>query len=219
MKLFSKSLFFLFSFALLLTIPVHAEQVDKNVKQWLDEETNQTEEQSNETSDTPSREQNDLKTISESPKISAWDFIKMIFATIFVIFLIYFVLKLITKRGKLFSQQRFMENLGGTSLGTNRSIQLVKVGNQILVVGVGESITLLKEIHNEDEVTSIVNEYNSQLDQMVQPMNLLKKFSKNQTISETGHDQFSKLLKDQLSELSNGRKKIMQQLEKKGSKS
>ncbi|MBD8068287.1 flagellar biosynthetic protein FliO [Bacillus sp. PS06] len=157
--------------------------------------------------------------ITEGPKITAWDFFKMIFALMFVLLLMYFILKFVNKRNKLFSQQRFMENLGGTSLGTNRSLQLVKVGNEILVLGVGESITLLKEINNEDEVNEIVDEFNNQ-DQIVQPINILKKLTGKQTSEHEnkGNDQFITLLKEQLSDLSDNRKKIMQQFEKKGTK-
>ena len=45
----------------------------------------------------------------------------------------------------------------GTTLGANRSVQLIKIGNQLLIVGVGENIQLLKEIDDEQEYEQIIS--------------------------------------------------------------
>ena len=59
-----------------------------------------------------------------------------------------------------------MENLGGNALGANRSVQVIKVGNRLLIVGVGENIQLLKEIEDGQEYEQIISEYNNQINQM-----------------------------------------------------
>ena len=76
----------------------------------------------------------------------------MIFATVFVVGLLYFVLKFVNKNGRLFKSTQLIENLGGTALGANRSVQLIKVGNRLLIVGVGENIQLLKEIEDRTRI-------------------------------------------------------------------
>ena len=71
-------------------------------------------------------EENAVKT--NSVGLSFWDFLRMIFAMIFVVALLYFVLRFIGKKTKSYQKANFIENLGGTGLGGNRSVQLVKVG-------------------------------------------------------------------------------------------
>ena len=68
----------------------------------------------------------------------------------------------ISKKTKSYQKANFIENLGGTNLGSNRSIQLVKVGNRVLIVGVGEDIQLLTEIEDEAERKQLLVEYNQE---------------------------------------------------------
>ncbi|MGG7618863.1 flagellar biosynthetic protein FliO [Bacillus coreaensis] len=154
--------------------------------------------------------------------LTFWDFLKMIFATIFVIALLYTVLKFINKRSRSFSSNQLVENLGGTALGTNRSIQIVKIGNRVLVVGVGEDVKLLKEIDDEEEARQIIEDYNNRMDQLVQPSDIVTKLierTRNMKQSNRGEEvsSFSSTLKAQLEELSKGRKKLLDEMEKKGS--
>lgn len=153
--------------------------------------------------------------------LTFWDFLKMIFATLFVIALLYTVLKFINKRSRSFSSNQLVENLGGTALGTNRSIQIVKIGNRVLVVGVGEDVKLLKEIDDEEEARQIIEDYNHRMDQLVQPSDIVTKLiERTRNIKQgTGSEEasFSSTLKAQLEELSKGRKKLFDEMEKKGS--
>jgi len=153
--------------------------------------------------------------------LTFWDFIKMVFATIFVVALLYAVLKFINKRSRSFSSNQLVENLGGTALGTNRSIQIVKIGNRVLVVGVGEDVKLLKEIDDEDEARQIINDYNNRMDQLVQPSDIVTKLIERTRNIKQGTSKeetsFSSTLKAQLEELSKGRKKLFDEMDKKGS--
>src|SRR5699024_9121544 len=79
------------------------------------------------------------------------NFIQMIFALLLVLGLIYVMLKLVNRRQQLFSQTQTLENLGGISVGQNKSIQVIRVGSKMYLVGVGDDVQLLKEI--EDEMT------------------------------------------------------------------
>ncbi|WP_078547112.1 flagellar biosynthetic protein FliO [Litchfieldia alkalitelluris] len=218
MNAFIKILF-IFSVALFITTNVEAEDLNNNVYQYY-EKSNEPKSQNQSSDPIPPDNGTNLDSQTDAPKITAWDFFKMIAAFGFVIFLLYFILKLVNKRNKLLNQHKYMETIGGTSLGNNRSIQLVKVGKQILVIGVGDSITLLKEINDHEEVSRIIEEQNQQKDHMLEPLNILKQMTKQSTQKDTSNKgnntDFSSLLREQLSELTSGRKKIISEIEKKG---
>ncbi|RLQ95733.1 flagellar biosynthetic protein FliO [Falsibacillus albus] len=156
---------------------------------------------------------------SSKPFISAWDIIKMIFALLFVLALLYGLLKFINKRSRSYQHSRLIENLGGTPLGGNRSIQLVKVNNRILILGVGENIQLLKDIDNQDEFSEILNHFKDDTESQIQPVDFLSKLlngkDKKKDAVQTPNSSFKKMLTDQLQDFKGGRKKIMNELEKK----
>ena len=143
----------------------------------------------------------------------------MIFATVLLSALLYFVLKFVNKKGRLFKSTQLIENLGGTTLGANRSVQLIKIGNRLFIVGVGENIQLLKEIDDEQEYEQIILEYNNQINQMASPNDMITKILKR--VKEKGNQKdeekppFQALLKKQLDDLSKGRKQLYDDLEKK----
>ncbi len=152
--------------------------------------------------------------------ITIWDFVRMIFATIFVVALMYILLKFINKRSKSFKSTQLVENLGGTSLGANRSVQIVKIGSELFIVGVGENVQLLKEIDNAEERKEILAEYNNKMEQLVQPSDIVTKLierTKNWQPQKAKNLPFSSLLKTELEEMANGRKKLFDEMKKKGS--
>lgn len=81
--------------------------------------------------------------------------LKLIGSLALIIALMYGLVRFLGKRTKTFKQSQVLENIGGMPLGPNRSIQLIKVGDRVLVVGVGESIQLLKEIDSEQELDEL----------------------------------------------------------------
>ncbi|MEK5443120.1 flagellar biosynthetic protein FliO [Fredinandcohnia sp. FSL W7-1320] len=201
----------IFFHALLVTFPVQAEEghIDRSVSDVLENQEKQVDKE---------QETDAIETAEPVSELTAGDFIKMIFTTLFVIALIYLLLKFVNKRNRMFNQHRFIENLGGTSLGTNRSIQIVKVGERILVVGVGDTVQLLKEIEDTDEINEILEQHNASLDSMIQPRDLLNRMiQKRKEVKDGDQGHFSSLLQKQLSELKQGRKKIVEQLENKES--
>ncbi|WP_396654864.1 flagellar biosynthetic protein FliO [Mesobacillus jeotgali] len=146
------------------------------------------------------------------------DFLRMILATAFVAALIYFLLKFINKKSIMYKSSQLVENLGGTSLGANRSVQIVKAGNKLLIVGVGENIQLLKEIDDPEEYSQVIQEYNNKMDQLVQPSDIVTRLLKR--AKKDGGNQrseFSALLKNQLNDMASGRKKMLEEIQKKGS--
>src|SRR5690625_6431262 len=79
-----------------------------------------------------------------------FNIVKMVFALLLILALIFFLSKLFNKKNKNLQQLNVMENMGGISVGQNKSIQIVRIGTSFYVVGVGENIELLNEITDED---------------------------------------------------------------------
>jgi len=103
------------------------------------------------------------------------DFLKMILALGVVLFLIYYLLKFIQKRSRLYQQTRALENLGGISLGANKSVQIIRVGEEFYLVGVGDDVQLLSKIDDPNTLEELLkNDADSNEKQSFQ--NILKSF-------------------------------------------
>lgn len=203
-------------------LDVYAEQLN-SVKDCYENPENCNEKILQDTGKTNKTDKNETTKTTETNKeenssvgVTIWDFIKMIFATIFVVALLYFLLKFINAKSRRFQNNQLVENLGGTSLGANRSLQIVKVGDRVFVVGVGEDVQLIKEIDDKEEVSSILSEYNSKIEQLSSPSGIVTKVLKRAKGAQTkGNSQsFAKLFEKQLGELSKGRKKVLEEMKK-----
>jgi flagellar protein FliO/FliZ len=153
-----------------------------------------------------------------------FDFLNLIFALFLVLMLLYVTLRFIKKKNQTYDFTRTMANLGGTSLGNNRSVQLVKVGDRILVVGVAENIQLLKEIDSEEEIKQILSQQQNDVQQILQPADIITKlvqqvkgYKKREIPNQDSS--FKSMFATQLAELSKGRKKILKELDEEGKKS
>jgi len=201
-------------------VHVFAEQLNNSVKECIEQP-----DKCSQKGETPDQT---TKQAVQDPQVglNAWDFIKMIFATIFVVALLYFLLKVINAKSKKYKSTQLVENLGGTTLGMNRSVQLVKVGNRILVVGVGENVQLLKEIEDFSEYSQMIKDYNEKMDQHLQPSDIVTKVlqrrrnkssdEKNGNPDQRESSQFQDLLNKQLEDISSGRKRLFREMEQKG---
>jgi flagellar protein FliO/FliZ len=155
---------------------------------------------------------------------SAWDVARLIGATLLVVSLIYGLLKFLYRRSQLLPGKKgVIEHLGGTSIGANRSVQLIKVGNRILVIGVGESIQLLCEIAEEDEMKEILALHNERLEQMLEPSKwgarLRDYLADKRKQSNGAHDRFRSMLLKEMQELSVKRNELLNQMKQKGTAS
>ncbi|MEH7122845.1 flagellar biosynthetic protein FliO [Bacillus sp. JJ1532] len=216
MLYFKRTIFtlFLMSFALLgIHAPAYAEQVN-SVKDCIEHPDTCDQDQLPQKQDTAKNEQ------PVKVGLNLFDFVKMIFATVFVVGLLYFMLKIINKKSKMYKSSQLVENLGGTALGTNRSVQLIKVGKRILIVGVGENIQLLKEIEDQEEYNQLLTDYNEKMEQLVQPSDIVTRVlqrRKSVHQDEKQGNQFQSILKQQLEDITKGRKQLYKEMEKKGS--
>src|SRR5699024_12696671 len=71
-------------------------------------------------------------------------------------------LPILKKRNKLRANSDLLGNLGGISLGTNKSVQLIKVGDKVYLIGVGENVELMKEITDESLIETLLTETEDQ---------------------------------------------------------
>lgn len=149
----------------------------------------------------------------------AFDLIKMFFALLLVLALIYLLLKFLSKRNKIFNQVKALENIGGISVGQNKSIQIIRIGTRVYVVGVGDNVELLHEISNEDEKTELlhINQTNEfQAGTFVTSLFQQKKKDEGST-NQTKSD-FKNLFTTELDKLKNGRTKMINHHKRKGDK-
>ncbi|WP_096189115.1 flagellar biosynthetic protein FliO [Evansella halocellulosilytica] len=124
-----------------------------------------------------------------------------------VIFLIYGLLKFVNNRSKSFRSHSTIESIGGVGLGANRSIQLVRIGDKLFVVGVGETVQLLKEIEDEDEIEKILEEHKP-TEGLEQPIKKLSTWMQKRRGSENqSSESFHSLLDNKLKEVKDSQEK------------
>ena len=157
-----------FSITLGAMVQVSAATVDE----WLKDSDGKNEEKNDET--TPAEpdsepEQNNTDSAIESNGPLLFDLVKMFFALILVLALIYLLLKFLNKRNKLFQQVRALENLGGISVGQNKSIQIVRIGQRFYLIGVGDNVQMLQEITDDDVITDLLEAENAEKGSLTAP--------------------------------------------------
>lgn len=156
--------------------------------------------------------------------VTAWDYTKTIFALIFVVALLFGLLKFINSRNRLYDKNRLMKNMGGLSLGQHKSIQLVHIGNTYYLIGVGEEIRLLKEITDQEEIETLVQYYEQADGEM--PTGLLNGFltkmmARKESKLNKMHDNskvpqdFSNIFNTRLDEMKEERKRRLSQMTEK----
>ncbi len=211
-----------------VTSSVHAEDTqNKSVYENInnqEEETRQNQPNEKPASDDQVQQNDEPVVQGDSLSITAWDFIKMIFALGFIIFLIYVLLKFVTKKNRVFQQGQAIVNLGGTNLGQNKSVQMVKVGNRVLVVGVGESITLLKEIDDEQESKGIIEDFEKKQEMVIDSKEMIQKLTSEFVQlargkkTHTNPPAFSTKLNEQLQKMKEERTRQLEDIKRKGLK-
>lgn len=144
-------------------------------------------------------------TISDSASVSmgAWDYIKVFLALLFVLGLLLFVLRFLNKRNLSYQQNSMIQNLGGQSVGTQKSVQLLQIGSKLYVVGVGENVQLLQVITDPEEIKEILALYNEKIGNTTTSpyiAELVNKFRTKRPV-EKQPENFSELLDKRLSQI------------------
>lgn len=144
-------------------------------------------------------------TISDSASVSmgAWEYIKIFLALLFVLGLLLFVLRFLNKRNLNYQQNSMIQNLGGQSVGAQKSVQLLQIGNKLYIVGVGENVQLLQVITDPEEIEGILALYNEKLGNTTASPYIAELFNKFRTkgTAEKQPADFSELLDKRLSQI------------------
>ena len=195
-------LLFLISF-LLCSVPAAAENghEDETVEEWME-------------GDRGNVDSEETLTADESNQGMAATIFKMLAALLFVLFLIYAFAKFVNKKTKPFFGNRGIEAIGGVAVGNQRSVQLVRIGEKILVIGVGESVQLLKEISDQQEVEALLQE---KTDASSYEHVLSKVKQQIQLKTLKGKSNFSSILDQQLKQMTENRNKFFRNAVKKES--
>jgi flagellar protein FliO/FliZ len=140
----------LFCLVIFLPDPVAAATNNGSVTDWLTEDE-----------DEPSEPQEEPAEIGANTNIF-FLLIKLVFYTIVVVGLIYLLIRFLSKRQQKLQHHSVFTPIGGTPLGNNKSVQMVKVGDSLYMIGVGDNVNLLKEIEDKEEVERILEQAEEQ---------------------------------------------------------
>ncbi|NIK10799.1 flagellar biosynthetic protein FliO [Alkalibacillus almallahensis] len=142
-------------------VVVADEECDGSVADCLESESNNSPNSNDETdepiADQPTEDNSENEeAIGSSNQSLFLDFLRMIAALVLVLALIYIVLKFIQKRTRNYQQTRALENIGGVSLGHNKSAQIVRVGDEFYLIGVGDDVNYLTKIEDQDTIDQLM---------------------------------------------------------------
>ncbi|HZG70576.1 MAG TPA: flagellar biosynthetic protein FliO [Chondromyces sp.] len=201
----------------------YAEPFDHNVKECVEHPEKCEEDEPNQNLEKKTQDESNTSESAVGVGATFFDFIKMISALIFVIVLIYFLLRFINQKSRSYQQTKLIQHLGGAPLGGNRSVQLVKAGNRILILGVGEDVQLLKEIDEKEEYDRFIEHYDDQLNQMLQPKDLFSKgwqkwTSRSNAAKPSESAPFKEMIQSRLEEIRKEREHTFKKFNGKGNK-
>ena len=109
----------------------------------------------NPTSSTSDKKTNDIQVNTE---IGFGETFRIFASLVLVIGLIFVAFYFIKKhKNNSFNQNQLFENLGGFPLGNQRSLQVVRMDKRIFILGVSDSIQLIKEVDDPEEVREIIH--------------------------------------------------------------
>lgn len=144
------SLFMVILLFTVISVPLSA-QASPNVVEWLN-------------NDTPTEEVpvDPVEETTVEEKSLAGIIGQLALYTLLIVVLIYGLIKFLAARQKNLQPNQAVKLMGGTPLGNNKSLQLIKVGGQIYLIGVGDEVTLIKEFSDAEEITNIEQDFEQQ---------------------------------------------------------
>ncbi|MNJ40081.1 flagellar biosynthetic protein FliO [Paenibacillus bouchesdurhonensis] len=86
-------------------------------------------------------------------EISIWgNLLTVIVVLAIIIVLIVLLIRFLGKRNRYLSQSRSIRTLGAVGLGPNKSLQVIEIGGNVYLVGVGEDISLVDKISDPEQL-------------------------------------------------------------------
>lgn len=196
-------------FVMLFTFTIPSVQAERNVKDCLetDEDCLERDEERDEDN---LIEQNETTSSNQTGSLVI-NVLKIVFALALVLILIYVLLLFLKKKNKLSANNQSFETLGGISVGQQKSIQVVRIGNKVYAVGVGNDITMLDEITDQEVIEQLEETKGTEPPAMTFIQNWLqKRFTKeNEQKKSSPNQSFSKTLEEELEELRSNREQLI----------
>lgn len=139
--------------------------------------------------------------------------VKVVLVLALIIGLIYILLKIFNQTSRFNKQGESLINLGGLSLGSNKSVQMIKVGEQVYLIGVGDNVSILTEITDEDFKQQVLEKRETpslSINTIVNQFNIKKRTNKpnHQQAEIDVNDNFAALFKGELDTMKEKRKEI-----------
>lgn len=151
-----------FSFSVAST-PTSVDAKEPKVSDWVKKEQPEGE------TDATEIEESTTITTKEDTSLVVILF-KLIFYTLLILLMIYALIKFLAVRQKKLQPNQAVKLMGGTPLGNNKSLQLVKVGEKVYLIGVGDQVTLIKEFSESDEINNIESDLENQSTLFTSPL-------------------------------------------------
>ncbi|TMW73224.1 flagellar biosynthetic protein FliO [Alteribacter natronophilus] len=123
-----------------------------------------------------------------------------------VLALIYGMLRFINRRTRTLKGSRTIQSVGGVNVGQNRSVQIVKAGDRLLIVGVGEDVRLLREVSNPDEIEQMLKDHETS-DALDVPVARAGEWLKQSFAAKKGSSSFPDVLERRLKGVRDDQKK------------
>ncbi|MFJ7730426.1 flagellar biosynthetic protein FliO [Lysinibacillus sp. NPDC097231] len=218
LKSFRLTMIFAFLVSFLFLYPTPASVYAESDTNSVDDCINKPEACYGDNSDPAAKENSNL---SAAGDISAWEYIKMVLALIFVVALFYGLMKFLNKRNLNFQRNQMVQNLGGLSLGAQKSVQLLQVGKTLYLVGVGENVQLLREITDPDEVATLLALYNERQElaatspYIAEVLSKFKRKNSESSSTQQNQDSFGELFEKKISEIKQERSEELERWKQK----
>lgn len=160
-------------------------------------------------------EQNEELLIETKKGSLAVDIAKTVFALLLILLLIYMMLRIMKRKNRLMSDVKVLENLGGISVGSNKSIQIVRVGTRVYMIGVGENVELLQEIEDEEIINDLSNRTENKEREMSSLLESFFNRKNGKTEEDNSFQSFNKLFSNELKKLKDNRNTLIKKYQKK----
>jgi flagellar protein FliO/FliZ len=142
----------------------------------------------------PQADQTETKQYPEPSKDSMVPYaLKFIGSFLLILFLLFIVLKYLSKKTKMYPGGGPFHALGGHSLGNNRSMQMLMIGDTLYILGVAENVNLIRMIPPGEEQRRL-------LEAMAEkPIDTVSKWGSQ--LKKTSQEKWDELLLKQLKEV------------------
>lgn len=200
----------------------YASPNDRFVDEMFENDSSDVQQEENsedtkETSDTTTQDTEITNANTTNPILLIF---RIIVALVFILGLMYVLVKLFNKKNKVGRNSGAMKNLGGIPLGTNKSVQILQIADRLFIVGVGENIELLTEINDQATKDMLIKQVNTDF-KTPNPIakiigdRFTKSSTKNKYQSNEASDSFADFFQSELTTLKKKRSNITDRYKRK----